>query len=279
MSEAFNYQQVVFGVEWELHREDYNLGGLRLDLALKALEAQPELQEGRILEAGCGVGRFTAPLSEQLPAARLIAFDLSKAAVLEASRCRCCAGYGVADALCLPYADGSFDAVLFFDLLEHLEPAKVALAEFARVTRPRGLLHGYVPCEGQPATLHWLLGRRMHTWTRRHAGHIQHYRHQELLGQVQQAGFELVDLYYSYHLLGQALDVATFAGREVVFRRQRKEQERPEAYYDRSVLGCGGVSQAYGVVRRIAEFVAYWETRLLHWCPWALGIHLTARRR
>jgi hypothetical protein len=95
---------------------------------------------------------------------------------------------------------------------------------------------------------------------------------------VQEAGFAVVNLAYSGHLLGQALDVVTFAAREVIFRRRRNEGERPEAFYDRSVLGESWPSRMYSVARRAAETAAYAESRLLSRCPWALGLHLTAQR-
>jgi ubiquinone/menaquinone biosynthesis C-methylase UbiE len=279
MNTGFDYQQVVFGSTWDLRREDRDLGGLRLDLALRALTAHPDMEQGRILEAGCGVGRFTAPLRDHLPGSQLVAFDLSQAAVAAARGRGPHAAYLVADTLALPYPAQQFDAVLFFDLVEHLPKPLVALTEFARVLRPGGLLHGYVPCEGQPPTLHWLLAPWVHTWTRRHAGHVQHLRHRDLTGLLEQAGFQVTGRSYSYHLIGQSLDVGTFLIRELVFRRQRGGQRQPEAYYDRSVLGGGVLAGTYGVVRRFVERLAYWETRLLARCPAALGVHVTAERR
>jgi len=291
MSGEFDYQRVVFGLGWALDRGDRNLGGLRLDRALRALEARPETLTGRILEAGCGVGRFTAPLAAHLPRGRIAAFDLSAAALSEAARSteaggsRVAAGYAAADALALPYATATFDALLFFDLLEHLSRPEVALAEFARVVRPGGLLHGYVPCEGQRPTLHAMMGRWVHRWTARHAGHVQHFRHAEVVDWVGAAGFRVGQTEYSYHLLGQALDVATFAAREAIFRRQAARADgqtgsadRPAAYYDRSVIENRGVVTVYDAVRRRVERGAYAEARMLARCPWALGLHITAER-
>lgn len=297
MSGEFDYQRIVFGRGWALDRDDRNLGGLRLDRALRALEARPETLAGRILEAGCGVGRFTAPLAAHLPRARIAAFDLSAAALSEAARSteagggRVAAGYTAANALALPYAAAAFDALLFFDLLEHLSRPEVALAEFARVVRPGGLLHGYVPCEGQRPTLHAMLGRWVHRWTARHAGHVQHFRHAEVIDWVGAAGFRVVQADYSYHLLGQALDVATFAAREAIFRRQAARAnghmgsadrpagaDRPAAYYDRSVIENRGAVTVYDAVRRGVERGAYAEARVLARCPWALGLHITAER-
>lgn len=48
-------------------------------------------------------------------------------------------------ALALPFADGCFDVVAAFDVLEHCEPEAVALAELARVLAPGGRLLLSVP--------------------------------------------------------------------------------------------------------------------------------------
>lgn len=276
MSDPFDYQHVVFAGSHP-RRGDRDLGGLRLDRALSVLEKHRRARTGRILEAGCGVGRFSVPLAAGLPGARLTAFDVSHAAVAAAAAQRSGVGYLVADALVLPFAAGQFDAVVFFDLLEHLEHPAAALGEFARVTRPGGLLHGYVPCEGQPPTLHWLLGRWVHRLTGRHAGHVRHLRHAELAALLRQAGFAVLDISYGAHLLGQGLDIATFAAREVVFRRQRRD-DRPPVRYDRSVLGGGRLGTVYGRARRVVEGLTYVESRLLGRCPWAVGVHVTAQR-
>ena len=48
-------------------------------------------------------------------------------------------------ALSLPFADGSFDAVSAFDVIEHCEPEATALAEVRRVLRPGGRFVMSVP--------------------------------------------------------------------------------------------------------------------------------------
>lgn len=50
-----------------------------------------------------------------------------------------------ADAAGLPFADGSFDTVLLFEVLEHLAQPERSLAEIQRVLRPGGVLLASVP--------------------------------------------------------------------------------------------------------------------------------------
>lgn len=56
----------------------------------------------------------------------------------------------------LPFADGTFDVVISFYVLEHLYPLASALDEQARVLRPGGVFAGAIPAEGGLA---WGLGR------------------------------------------------------------------------------------------------------------------------
>jgi SAM-dependent methyltransferase len=60
--------------------------------------------------------------------------------------------YGTAEAI--PFADGSFDLVTAFDVLEHLDDDVRALREMARVARPGGLIAVTVPA------YRWMWGRQ-----------------------------------------------------------------------------------------------------------------------
>src|SRR5207302_5237688 len=77
----------------------------------------------RILDAGCGNGRYSHFLLRQADAdAVLTGFDLSPK-MLERARARLKSarvGQVIADLTRLPYADGTFDALICAWLLEHL---------------------------------------------------------------------------------------------------------------------------------------------------------------
>jgi 2-polyprenyl-6-hydroxyphenyl methylase/3-demethylubiquinone-9 3-methyltransferase len=107
------------------------------DFRLQALVSSlAPLAGKRVLDLGCGKGRFALRLQAQ--GARVIGLDLSGAMLREASgldRIR-------ATARRLPLADHSFDAVVAVEVFEHLPPAGVdcVLAEALRVLKPSGIL-------------------------------------------------------------------------------------------------------------------------------------------
>ena len=94
----------------------------------------------RVLDMGCGTGLTTQPLCR--PSRLVVASDYSHVSLRTLQRKRCAARLLQADLCALPYRDGSFDAVLCANTLQHLPPVRHAQAirELCRVLAPRGLL-------------------------------------------------------------------------------------------------------------------------------------------
>lgn len=91
----------------------------------------------KILEVGCGGGHAAAAL------ARLgfivTATDISPVAIEVAKESYPQVTFAVADALDLSYPDGSFDAVVAIEFIEHLAAPERFIEEAGRLLAPRGL--------------------------------------------------------------------------------------------------------------------------------------------
>lgn len=95
---------------------------------------------GRILDAGCGYGRYAPHL-----AALGLSYwgvDLSNAqiALARSRNSLMRTRFAVADICKLPFIDATFDAILLTRVLNHGMAGETVAAELARVLRPGGLL-------------------------------------------------------------------------------------------------------------------------------------------
>jgi 2-polyprenyl-6-hydroxyphenyl methylase/3-demethylubiquinone-9 3-methyltransferase len=107
------------------------------DFRLRALvRALDPVAGRRVLDLGCGKGRFAGWLAAQ--GAEVVGLDRSAAMLGQAGGLP----RVLASARRLPFAAAGFDAVVAVEVLEHIHPAALAgvLAEVQRVLRPGGVL-------------------------------------------------------------------------------------------------------------------------------------------
>lgn len=180
---------------------------------------------GKVLEVGCGVGRFIRTVGFLRPDLEPHGSDLGPTSIKMASSYDDGVVYTLASATALPYADETFDTVILFDVLEHIPgngPFE-SLTEIQRVLKPGGVFHALVPCEGQPGTLFWLLWKMRFGGDLkvRHGDHIQRFERTSLLRQIEEAGFSVSRIHYSMHAFGQMKDILTYVARESWFKRER----------------------------------------------------------
>jgi SAM-dependent methyltransferase len=105
------------------------------DFRLRAvLDSLGPLEGNRVLDLGCGKGRFAAHLARA--GAEVVGLDLS------ASMLACATGLNRvrASAKRLPFADGAFDAVIAIEVIEHVGALDLVLEEARRVLRAGGRL-------------------------------------------------------------------------------------------------------------------------------------------
>ncbi len=96
----------------------------------------------RVLDVGCGAGRLAEWFKQH--GLDYTGVDISQSAVDELRH----RGFQVQQANImesLPFADGTFDVVVTFEVLEHLFAPQSCLAEMGRVLKDGGVLLGSVP--------------------------------------------------------------------------------------------------------------------------------------
>jgi malonyl-CoA O-methyltransferase len=101
------------------------------------LRVAGDLNGKKVLDAGCGKGRYTNLLNIFFPKADFTAADISSEMLKFVSQ-------GVRTVQCgilnMPFADDTFDLILCIEALEHVSQTNVGVRELARVLAPGGKL-------------------------------------------------------------------------------------------------------------------------------------------
>jgi ubiquinone/menaquinone biosynthesis C-methylase UbiE len=231
--------------------------------------------DATLLEVGSGSGRILSSIRQRDAALRLTGIDLSADQTELARRSHPGIDFVCGNGEALPFPDGAFDYVIFFDYLEHIERPRESLAEMHRVLAPDGRLHLVCPAEAQ--SIYWLsrklFGRHFKEAT---AGHIQQFSRRGLERLVQAAGFEIQEMRFSYHLLGSAMDYTLFT--LMLHPRIYRTYWTHNQYYARTE--AEKTDGLFNRLLRLGNTLAYWESQMLSRVRLgATAVHLTARKK
>ncbi|MFV0452000.1 MAG: demethylmenaquinone methyltransferase [Propioniciclava sp.] len=117
---------------------DVLTGGLQRLWRIETVRALEPRAGDRILDLAAGTGTSSRPLADA--GATVVPTDLSFRMLAEGRRRQPDLTFVNADALQLPFADGTFDAVTISYGLRNVEDTAAALREMRRVTAPGGRL-------------------------------------------------------------------------------------------------------------------------------------------
>lgn len=157
----------------------------RMILPLQGLKGKP----AQVLDAGCGTGGLIRALSAVDPRWDVMGVDAS-AIACNFSRERTQKRVVEASVEALPFADRQFDAVTHADVIYMVQDPSRAIAEFARVLRPDGIL------VINTAAYQWMWSYHDDLIGTRHR-----FRRSELARLVESNGFELILSSYAVMLI------------------------------------------------------------------------------
>ena len=104
----------------------------------------PTTLRGRVLNVGCGTGGFNVAAAAR--GARVVGVDAdSDAIAICALRREAGVGFARAASEALPFADGAFDLVHCFSVIEHVASVTATIREMVRVTRRGGAIYVHTP--------------------------------------------------------------------------------------------------------------------------------------
>ena len=125
------------------------------------IELLPFLQKKVVLDLGCFTGGRSAAWFERYQLDHLVGIDVTQiyidAATQFAAAKKIKADFKVAKGESLPFEDESFDAILSFDVFEHVQDLQRTLSECYRVLKTKGRLFVVFPSYFQPIEHHLAL--------------------------------------------------------------------------------------------------------------------------
>jgi 2-polyprenyl-6-hydroxyphenyl methylase/3-demethylubiquinone-9 3-methyltransferase len=224
----------------------------------------------RILDVGCGAGYISLEFARA--GHHVFGIDISDKCIEVAKRYRdsnpLTDGFGSLDygVMTLEQVTGPFDCLLFSGMLHHLKDPEQAIWKGLELLPPRGLVLCYEPCHEEwriqdAAQVALIRGIIALTGFWYEGPSEQNDREWDIEAQVQDVYVEYVTERDKHEIGGQSPGDNSSSGRQILdaLRRHLDELEyKPGSSFIHRVLG--GLRGAEGVIYRLADFLAAYET-------------------
>lgn len=255
--------------EWGLETitlSPFYFNALRLKYVLRAINGI----RGKVLELGCGAGAFVRAIKHYRPDLEFTGTDIDKFLVAQAKKMDKRNTYKVANAQKLTFNEESFNAVVAFDVIEHLKSPKSAFKEAFRVLKKKGVFHASIPLEGDPFTIPGLFIKLGFKPKVKYAGHIQNFNLEDIIAMLRKAGFRRISYLYSGHITYQVIDFLYFSLLSIF---SIEPHHTIEGYV--KVLKNHPMRLLLNFFKSVLSFASYSESRFFKNFPGQIG-HFTA---
>lgn len=271
---TFDYEKSI----WGHGHASLNISAPTSFRLRQSLKSMVELKsEARVLELGCGAGQFIREIKSIRPELVCYGCDISQHALAIAKQANDGVIYDLSAENKSPYNNNFFDAVLIFDVLEHVVDPGLILSEVNRVLKSGGVFYCFVPCEADPLSF-WNLLHKLglkRELTKMYAGHINKFTRNGLVSLVESHNFFLKRIEYSEHVLGQILGLAAFFSMDRFAKKNNLHQVNNEQYfYDLNQKGWGALK----IIKNIINSLVTLESIIFSRAP-SSNVHLTAIKK
>lgn len=183
------YQQ---GVEKNLFQKLWHTS--KIKLAKKLLK---HTQFKNCLDVGCASGYMLSEIASAFPDAEYFGVDIYDKAIEYARKTYPHIKFKIAPAEKLPFNDSTFDLILFYETIEHVENPQQCLKEIRRVLKKNGSLILTMDSGSWLFRIVWFFweNTRGHIWK---GAHLHPFRYQELERLIKKAKFRIKNRIFSF---------------------------------------------------------------------------------
>lgn len=166
----------------------------KINLA-KTILSQIEFK--KCLDIGCASGYMTNQISNIFPNAEYFGIDIYDKAISYAKKTYQHINFKVAFAEKLPFKDKSFDLILFYETIEHVENPLEALLEAKRALNEKGTLLLTMDSGNFLFRIVWFVWEKTKgkVWQ---GAHIHPFHHNELKKLIKKAKFKIIKKIFSH---------------------------------------------------------------------------------
>lgn len=263
----FNYENKVWG-GGEVKVSPFYIQGLKLKYTLDAIKNV----KGKILDIGCGGGNMAKAIKRERPDLKVYGIDISKTAIHAAKKNDQGVYFVNNSSESLSFKDNYFDAVVMYDVLEHVEKPAKTIKELKRVLKKDGLIHIFSPLDGQPWTLYWLILKLGWQPKNAHTGHLQVFSVNSFERLLNDYKLKITDKKYSFHFIFSIFDIAYFTFLEFIKYDPPSSIEGMIEKNKKNIF-----TSIFSIIYKFVVAIGHFESRILSGVPGGGG-HFTIKR-